>query len=323
MKAIVHDRYGSPDVLELRDVDKPSVRDDDVRVRVRAVSLNPYDWHFLTGLPYIGRVSMGLFKPKHGRLGADLSGEVEAVGKNITEFGPGDQVYGEVDCGALAEYACVSEDAIVPKPEALTFEQAASVPMVGLTALQGLRDVGRLRSGQTVLINGASGGVGTMAVQIARSMDANVTGVCSSRNVELVRSLGADKVIDYTQEDFTRGGQHYDLVFDLIGNRTLSECRRTLRPKGTYVSCFGQPDNRWLGPMGQLLTMSVLSPFVSHRLVTWVTKMSKDDLLELNSLIEERKIKPVVDTVYPLSEVVEAMRHLERGHAKGKIVVRV
>ncbi len=240
MKAIVYDKYGSPDVLQLQEIDKPVVNDDDVLVRVRAASVNPYDWHFLTGLPYIGRISFGLFKPNVDGLGADLAGQVEAVGNNVTQFRPGDEVFGEVDgeapgkpmleLGSFAEYVCVSEDSVVLKPADLTFEQAAAVPMAGLTALLGLRDKGRIEPGQKVLINGASGGVGTFAVQIARSFGAEVTGVCSTRNVDMVRSIGADHVIDYTREDFTRGGQRYDLMLDNVGNRSLSECRCVLNP---------------------------------------------------------------------------------------------
>lgn len=323
MKAIVYDKYGSPDVLQLREVDKPVLNDNEVLVRIRAASLNPYDWHFMTGLPYVGRISMGLLKPKCSGLGADLAGEVEAVGKNVAQFRPGDEVYGEVIGGAFAEYACVSEEAVAHKPANLTFEQAAAAPMVGLTALQGLRDIGRIAPGREVLINGASGGVGTFAVQIAKVFGAEVTGVCSTRNVDLVRSIGADQVVDYTQADFTRGTQRYDLMFDLVGNRSLSECRRVLSRKGIYVACFGQPDHRWLGPMGRLLGMAMLSPFVSHELVTWVTKLSKDDLLHLKELLEAGKVTPVIDRMYPLSEVPDALRYLEEGHARGKVVINV
>jgi NADPH:quinone reductase-like Zn-dependent oxidoreductase len=322
LKAIVCEKYGAADVLKLDEVDEPVVDDDHILVRIRAASLNPYDWHLLTGLPYVGRLSMGLLKPKCIGLGADLAGEVEALGKNVTEFRPGDEIFGGITSGAFAEYACVSEDSMAPKPANLTFEQAAALPMVGLTALQGLRDVGGIQPGQRVLINGASGGVGTLAVQVAKSFGAEVFGVCSARNVELVRSIGADHVIDYTQEDFTRGDQRYDLMFDLVGNRTLSECRRVLSPKGVYVSCFGRPDRRWLGPMAQLLQMAVLSPFVSHKLVTWVAKPSKKDLFELKDLVETGKVKPVIDRTYTLNEVPEAIRYLEQGHARGKVVIR-
>ncbi|NOQ84101.1 MAG: zinc-binding dehydrogenase [Myxococcales bacterium] len=323
MKAIVYEKYGTPDVLRLDEVDKPVAGDDDVLVRIRAASLNPYDWHFLTGLPYVGRLSMGVLRPKCSRLGADLAGEVEAVGKNVTRFRPGDEVFGEITSGAFAEYAIVPEDSLAPKPTALTFQQAAAIPMVGFTALQGLRDLGRIGRGKTVLINGASGGVGTFAVQIAKSFGAEVTGACSAKNVELVLSLGADHVVDYTKQDFTRGGQRYDLMLDLIGNRSLSECRRALTPKGVYVSCFGLPDRKWLGPMLRLLAMVVLSPFVSQDLVTWVAKPTKEDLLELKELIEAQKVTPVIDRTYGLSEVPDAIRYLERGHARGKVVISV
>ena len=322
MKAIVFHEYGAPDdVLELQETDKPIVEDDELLVRIRAASLNPYDWHFVTGLPYIARMQFGLLKPKANSLGADLVGQVEEVGKNVTQFRPGDEVLGEVETGSFAQYACVSEESAVPKPGNLTFEQAASVPMAGLTALQGLRDKGRIQPGQKVLINGASGGVGTFAVQIAKSFGAEVTGVCSTRNVDMVRSIGADHVVDYTQEDFTRSGRRYDLMFDLVGNHSPSECRRALNPKGTYIASFGQPDHRWLGPLAQLLRMLLLSPFVSQKLVTFVAKPNKKDLHILKEFIETGKVTPVIDRTYTLSEVPEAIRYLEEGHAQGKVVI--
>jgi len=333
MRAITFDRYGSPDVLRLRDIDKPAVRNDGVLVRVRAASVNPYDWHFLTGLPYLARPSFGLLKPKVGGLGADLAGQVEAVGKDVTRLIPGDAVFGEVDgevpgkpvleLGSCAEYVCVSEDSVVLKPANLTFEQAAAVPMAGLTALQGLRDRGRIEAGQKVLINGASGGVGTFAVQIARSSGAEVTGVCSTRNVDMVRSIGADHVIDYTQSDFTRGAQRYDLMLDNVGNRSLGECRRVLARRGVYLSSFGQPDNRWLGPLGRLLKMLALSPFVSHEMVALTVKRTREDLLFLKELLEAGQVTPVIDRTYPLGEVPEAIRYLEEGHAQGKVIITV
>jgi len=323
MRAIVYFKYGSPDVLELKEIDKPIVKDDDVLVRVRAASVNPYDWHFMTGLPYLGRLQFGLLKPKANGLGADLAGLVEAVGKNVTRFSPGDEVFGEVETGGFAEYLCVSEDAAVLKPANLTFEQAAAVPMGALTALQGLRDHGQMKPGHMVLINGASGGVGTFAIQIAKSFGAEVTGVCSARNMDMVRSIGADQVVDYTQEDFTRSGQRYDLMFDNVGNRSLSECRRALKPNGIYLASFGQPEHLWLGPLAQLLKMMVLSPFVSHKLRTFVTTPNIEDLLLMRELLEAGKIKPVIDRSYPLSEVPEAIRYLEEGHARGKVVITV
>jgi len=323
MRAIVYFKYGSPDVLELKEIDKPIVKDHDVLVRVRAASVNPYDWHFMTGLPYLGRLQFGLLKPKANGLGADLSGQVEAVGKDVTRFRPGDEVYGEVATGALAEYVCVPEDGAVMKPTNLTFEQAAAVPMGALTALQGLRDHGRIEQGQQVLINGASGGVGTFAIQIAKSFGAEVTGVCSTRNEDLVRSIGADRVFDYTREDFTEAGQRYDLMLDNVGNRSLSECRRVLRPKGVYLSSFGQPENLWLGPVAQLLKMMALSPFVSQNMRSFVATPRQEDLLLMNELLEAGKVTPVIDRTYPLTEVAEAFRYLAEGHARGKVVITV
>jgi NADPH:quinone reductase-like Zn-dependent oxidoreductase len=333
VKAITLDRYGSPDVLQLEDIDKPVVRDDDVLVRVHAASANALDWHFMTGLPYFLRMQSGLLKPNVNRLGVDLAGQVEAVGKGVTRLRPGDEVYGAVDeeapgkampeLGSFAEYVCVSEGSVVPKPANLTFEQAAAVSVAGLTALQGLRDMGRIRTGQKVLINGASGGVGTFAVQIAKSFRAEVTGVCSTTNVDMVRSIGADQVIDYTREDFTHGGQRYDLLLDNVGNRSPSECRRALKPDGVYVASFGRPERRWLGPAPELLKMFVLAPFVSQKMVTWVTKPNNEDLLTLSGLLEAGKVTPVIDRTYTLSEAPEAMRYLEEGHARGKVVITV
>ena len=314
MKAIVYERYGSPDVLELRDVEKPSVTDDGVLVRVRAASTNPYDWHFMRGKPYFARLMFGLFKPKAHGLGADLAGEVEAVGKDVTRFRPGDAVFGEA-AGAFAEYTCVPEGTLALKPANLSFEQAAAVPMGGVTALQGLRDRGKIRAGQRVLILGASGGVGTFAVQIAKSFGAEVTGVCSTRNVERVRKIGADHVVDYTREDFTRSGARYDLLLDTIGNRSLRECRRVLQPKAVYVHVGGR--------MARVLALPIVSPFVSQTLVQLIAKRNKDDLEILSRLIEAGKITPVIDRTYPLSEVPTAIRYLEGGHARGKVVITV
>jgi len=314
MKAIVYERYGSPDVLELRDVEKPSVTDDGVLVRVRAASTNPYDWHFMRGKPYFARLMFGLFKPKAHGLGADLAGEVEAVGKDVTRFRPGDAVFGEA-AGAFAEYTCVPEGTLALKPANLSFEQAAAVPMGGVTALQGLRDRGKIRAGQKVLVLGASGGVGTFAVQIAKSFGAEVTGVCSTRNVERVRKIGADHVVDYTREDFTRSGARYDLLLDTIGNRSLRECRRVLSPKAVYVHVGGR--------MARVLALPIVAPFVSQSLVQLIAKRNKDDLEILKGLIEAGKITPVIDRTYPLSEVPTAIRYLEGGHARGKVVITV
>jgi NADPH:quinone reductase-like Zn-dependent oxidoreductase len=323
MKAIVRDKYGPPDVLELREIDKPVVGDDDVLVRVRAASLNAYDWHSMTGLPYFSRLQMGLRKPKVGVLGVDLAGQVEAVGKNVTQFRPGDEVFGEFTGGTCAEYVSVPEDALALAPINLTFEQAAAVPLAALTALQALRDKGRVRPGQKVLINGASGGVGPFAVQIAKSFGADVTGVCSTRNLEMVRSIGADHVIDYTQEDFARGEHRYDMMLDNVGNRSLSDCRRVMERKGVYVASFGRPHRRWVGPLPYLLKMLLLSPFVSQKLVVWVAKEKKEDLLILKELLEAGKITPVIDRTYPLSETPEAMRYLAGGHARAKLVITI
>ncbi len=314
MKAIVYERYGSPDVLEFRDVEKPGVTDDGVLVRIRAASTNPYDWHFMRAKPLFTRAMFGWFRPKDHRLGADLAGEVEAVGKDVTRFRPGDAVFGE-GAGAFAEYACVPERWLAKKPANLSFEQAAAVPMAGITALQGLRDSGKIRAGQKVLILGASGGVGTFAVQIAKSFGAEVTGVCSTKNVEMVRKIGADHVVDYTREDFTRGGARYDLLLDTVGSRSLRACRRVLAPKAVYVHVGGR--------MARVLTLPIVSPFASQSLVQLIAKRNKDDLEILTGLIEAGKVTPVIDRTYTLSEVPDAIGYLEEGHARGKIVITV
>ena len=324
MKAIVYHEYGSPDVLELQEIDKPVVKDDEVLVRVHAASANPYDWHFMTGLPYFMRLQAGLRKPRKATvMGADMAGQVEAVGKNVEQFRPGDEVFAGVETGCFAEYACVSEELLGMKPANLTFEQAAAAPMAAGTALQGLRDKGQIQPGQKVLIIGASGGVGTFAVQIAKAFGAEVTGVCSTRNVDMVRSIGADHVIDYTQKDFTRGEHRYDLMLDLVGNHSPSKCRGVLNPKGVYIASFGQPDHLWLGPLAQLLRMLVMSLFVSQKMTTFTAKENKEDLVVLQELIEAGKVTPVIDRTYPLSEVPEAIRYLEEGHTQGKVVITV
>jgi len=320
LKAITYHRYGSPDVLEFQEVDEPVAKDDEVLVRVRAVSVNPRDWHFMRGLPYVVR-PFGLRSPKDGVLGSDVAGQIEAVGRNVTRFRPGDEVFADVLTGGFAEYTGVSEDFLGLKPANLTFEQAAAVPLAALTALQGLRDHGRIRPGQKVLIIGASGGVGTFAVQIAKSFGADVTGVCSTRNLDMVRSLGADHVIDYTQEDFTQRGQKYDLILQLAGTRSPSDCRRALTPKGTLLLSSGESSGRWIGPIGRIIKALVLSPFVSQRLAPFEAKRSREDLQILKELIEAGKVTPVIDRTYSLSEVPEAIRHLEEGHARGKIVI--
>jgi NADPH:quinone reductase-like Zn-dependent oxidoreductase len=322
MKAITQDRYGSPDVLELKSIDKPLVGDDDLLVRVHAAAVDAGVWHLMRGVPYIVRMAFGLRKPKKNVLGADMAGQVEAVGKNVTQFQPGDEVYAEVDTGSFAEYTCAPEAVVGLKPANLTFEQAAAVPLSANTALQGLRDRGQVRPGQKVLINGASGGVGTFAVQIAKWLGAEVTGVCSTTNVDLVRSIGADHVIDYTREDFTKSGQRYDMILDLVGNHSTSDFRRALTPKGTLVLSSGN-GGRWLGPMGRIINALVLSPFVGQRLRPLVATRSKENLVALKELMESGRVTPVIDRTYPLGETPEAIRYVEQGHARGKVVILV
>ena len=316
MKAIVYHEYGSPDVLRFEEVEKPIPKDDEVLIKVRAASVNPVDRLF-RGRPYLVRIKIGLSKPKDTRLGRDVSGVVEAVGKNVTQFRPGDEVFGTCS-GAYAEYACASESAIVMKPDNVTFEQAASVPIAGLTALQALRDKGQLEPGQKVLINGASGGVGTFAVQIAKSFGADVTGVCSTGNIDMVRSIGADATIDYTREDFTKGSQRYDLIFDCISNHSLSACRRVLNPNGRFV-IVGASKVRT--SLTHALKGLVLTRVVSQKFVLSIARLRKDDLIILSDLMQAGKITPVIDRTYPLSEAPEAFQHLETGHAKGKVVI--
>lgn len=324
MKAIAYHAYGSPDVLDLEDVEQPIVKDDEVLVRVRAASPNPYDWHFMRGLPYFMRLTVsGVRKPKKSVLGSDIAGQVETVGKDVTRFQPGDEVFANVGSGGFAEYTCVPENLLSLKPTNLTFEQAAAVPLAAMTALQGLRDAGKLQSGQKVLIIGASGGVGTFAVQIAKTFGAHVTGVCSTRNLDMVRSLGADDVIDYTTDDFTQADPKYDLVLQLAGTHSPADLRRVLTPKGTLVLCSGDSEGRWIGPVDRILKAVALSPFVSQSLGTFVMKPSTKDLEFLRELIEADELKPVIDRTYSLSEVPEAIRYLEEGHVRGKIAITV
>jgi NADPH:quinone reductase-like Zn-dependent oxidoreductase len=306
--------------LEFSEVDRPVAGDDDVLIRVSAASVNPYDWHYMRGEPYLARFEMGR-KPKKTNLGVDVAGTVESVGGNVTEFGPGDEVFGVCE-GSFAEYAIGSEATLALKPANLTFEQAGAVALAGFTALQGLRDWGKLRAGQRLLINGAAGGVGTFAVQIAKAMGAEVTGVCSTPNLEMVQSIGADHVLDYTKEDFTVECRGYDLMFDIIGNHSLSKCRRVLTSKGTYVM-IGGPKGRWIRPMERLLQLLILSPFVSQAMVSRTARWSKDDLCELARLLEAGEVTPVIDRTYPLSAVAEAITYLEEGHARGKVVIEV
>jgi NADPH:quinone reductase-like Zn-dependent oxidoreductase len=317
MKAIVYHSYGSPDVLKCEEIEKPTPADDEVLIKVRAAAVNPADRLF-RGTSYIVRILTGLRKPKDTRLGRDVAGQVEAVGENVTQFKPGDEVFGSCR-GAFAEYVCTSERAVVVKPDNVTFEQAASVPVAAITALQGLRDKGRIQPGQKVLINGAAGGVGTFAVQIAKSFGVDVTGVCSTRNVEMVRSIGADRVIDYTQEDFTKGTQRYDLIFDCVGNHSLSACRRVLNPNGICILA-GAPHKVWT-VLIRVLKALVLSRFVSQKFVMFIARRSKEDLTMMHELMEAGKVTPVIDRRYRLSEVPEAIRYLEEGHARGKVVI--
>lgn len=319
MKAVVYKRYGPPDVLQLQSVREPVPGDDEVLVKIHAAATNPLDWHFMRAAPFIIRFISGLLKPRHQILGADIAGQVEAVGANVKQFRVGDEVYGEISRGGFAEYVCVPEDKLVLKPTNLSFEQAAAVPVAGLTALQCLRDQGQIHPGQKVLINGASGGVGTFAVQIAKSFRAVVTGVCSTRNVDRVRSIGADQVIDYTREDFTQTGQLYDLVFDNIGNRSIADIKRILGPNGTYLLNAYSP-----ALMLQLMLRSGKSKAGGQTMRnTDITKANQSDLKFLKALLEAGKVVSVIDKVYPLSEVADAIRYLEEGHARGKVVITV
>jgi NADPH:quinone reductase-like Zn-dependent oxidoreductase len=307
MKAIVGDRFGPPEVLELREIDEPQAGDDDVLVRVHAASVNPADWYAMAGTPWVARMQMGLRNPKTGRLGLDLAGRVTAVGGNVTRFKPGDEVFG-AGTGTLAESVAVPETALVLKPANLSFEQAAAVPVAALTALQGLRDKGRIQPGQKVLINGASGGVGTFAVQLAKALGAEATGVCSSRNVDMVGSLGADRVIDYTREDFTRSDRRYDLLLDVAGSRSWSECRRVLTPQATLVMVGAPKGSRLLGPLGHIGKVRLASLRASQKVV-------------LQELLAAGTVTPVVERSYPLSEAADAFRSLGEGHAQGKLVI--
>ncbi|MBI5303004.1 MAG: NAD(P)-dependent alcohol dehydrogenase [Chloroflexi bacterium] len=323
MKAIVYTKYGSPDVLELKEVEKPTPLDDEVLIKVHAASVNAYDWHFLTADIFLLRLmGGGLLKPKNTRLGADIAGRVEAVGRNVKQFQLGDEVFGDIGAfgnGSFAEYVSVPERALTLKPANLSFEEAAAVPMAALTALQGLRDEGQIHPGQKVLIQGASGGVGTFAVQIANSFGAQVTAVCSTRNFDQARSLGADHVIDYTKEDFTKNGQQYDLILAANGYHPLSAYKRALTPKGIYVMAGGSPT--------QIFQAMLLGTWMSEnggrKLGGFTAKANQKDLLFMKELLEAGKVKPVMDRCYPLSETAEALRYLGAGHARGKVVITV
>ena len=326
MKAITYYKYGPPNVLKLEEIEKPVPKDDQVLIRIHAASVNPLDWHYVRGVPLMIRAGAGLRNPKEPRIGVDFAGVVEAVGKDITQFKTSDEVYG-TRTGAFAEYVCKVEKTLALKPVNLTFEQAAAVPVAACTALQGLRDKGQIQPGQKVLINGAAGGVGTFSVQIAKAFGAEVTGVCSTRNVEMVRSLGADRVIDYTQEDFTQSGQRYDLILDNAGNRSLSDFRRVLTPNGTLVFNGGGPlsasQGRLLGPMVNSIRATMLAWFINQKVATFLASVTKEDLTFLKELIEAGKVTPVIDRTYPLSETAEAIRYLEDGHARAKVVVTI
>ena len=324
MKAIVYTKYGPPDVLNLEEVREPTPRDDEVLIKVHAASANARDWRLLRADPFLVRLNLGLLKPKHNTLGSDIAGRVEAVGGNVKQFQPGDEVFGDLSGGGFggggfAEYVCASEDALALKPASLTFEEAAAAPMAAVTALQGLRDKGRIQPGQKVLINGASGGVGTFAVQIAKSFGAEVTGVCSTRKSDMVRSIGADHVIDYTQEDFTRNGQCYDLILAVNGYRPISDYKRALNAKGIYVMVGGST--------AQIFQALLLGPWMSmtgsKKMGALSAKPDQEDLVFVKELVEAGKVMPVIDRRYPLSEVGEALRYLEEGHAGGKVVITV
>jgi len=323
MKAIRYRCYGSPEVLELAEVAKPTPADDEVLVKVHAASVNPLDWHYMRGKPYIMRLSSGIGRPADPRFGVDFAGTVEAVGKNVQRFKPGDEVFGGKS-GALAEYVTVREDrALVLKPASISFDEAAAVPIAAITALQAVRDKGQVEPGQKVLVNGASGGVGTFAVQIAKSYGAEVTGVSSTRNVELVRSLGADHVIDYKQQDFTRGAQRYDVIIDNVGNHPLLAYRRVLEPDGIVVMVGGPSDDPWIGPLARPIRAALLSPFVSQRFAMLMAELNPEDIGVLRDLLAAGKLKPVIDRRYTLPEVPTAIAYLEEGRARGKVVIAV
>jgi NADPH:quinone reductase-like Zn-dependent oxidoreductase len=323
MKAIVYRCYGGPEVLKFEDIAKPIAADDRVLVKVHAASVNPLDWHYMQGKPYIVRPMAGIGKPESIRMGTDFAGTVETVGKSVTHYKPGDEVFGDRD-GAFGEYVSVAEKgAMALKPTNMTMEQAAAVPIAGLTALQALRDKGKIQAGQKVLINGASGGVGTFAVQIAKTYGADVTGVCSTRNVAMVKSIGADHVIDYTKEDFTQGSARYDLIIDNVGNHALSEYRHVLTPNGALVIVGGPSDNLWLGPLTTTAKAYFVAPFVSQKLIFMLAQTNKDDLNVLREMMEAGKLTPVIDRRYPLAETAQAISYLEQGHAKGKVIIAV
>jgi NADPH:quinone reductase-like Zn-dependent oxidoreductase len=321
MQAIVYDHYGPPSALQLAEIATPTPAESEVLIRVRAASVNPYDWHFLRGTPYGFRFMTGLRQPKDHQLGVDLAGEVESIGSQVKQFKPGDAVFG-MGRGAFAEFARAPETSLALKPANVTFEQAASVPIAALTALQGLRDHAHLQPGQKVLINGAAGGVGTYAVQFARVLGADVTGVCSTRNVDMVRALGANHVVDYTQADFTQSAERCDILLDCIGNHPLQASRRVLNPKGIYIGVGGQ-SGKWVAPMDRAIRARLLTRFVSQRLQFMMAKPSQPDLNLIAGWMATGKVTPAIDRTYKLSEVPEAISYLEEGHARGKVVITV
>jgi NADPH:quinone reductase-like Zn-dependent oxidoreductase len=330
MKAVRYYSYGAPDVLQVADVDIPPIGDDEILVSVRAASISPLDWHFIRGLPYLVRPNTGLRKPKFTSVGGELAGVVEKVGRDVTKFKPGDEVFGgrgeklDEHGGAFAEYAVVSPAAMLArKPVEWTFEQAAAIPVSGVSALQALRDKAKVHTGQTVLVNGAAGGMGTFTVQLAKAFGAEVTGVCGTGNVELVRSLGADEVIDYTKDDFTTSGKRYDVLIDNAASRSLGETKRVLAPKGVHVHIGLASTGNWFGPARRPLAMFVRNPFVSRRLVPFLGANSSDDLDVLRGLVDEGRLKPTIDRTYSLAETAEAIRYVETGHARAKVVITV
>jgi len=320
MRAVVHTRYGPPEVLGLAEREKPALTEDGLLVRVRAASINAMDWYFLTGIPYPARMMSGLLRPARDIPGVDFAGTVEAVGASVTRFRPGDEVFGGAR-GTLAEYVTVAERRVARKPAGVTFEQAAAVPVAGLTALQGLRDKGQVRAGQDVLVNGASGGVGTFAVQIAKALGARVTAVCRTDKVEVARSIGADDVVDFTRDDFTRSGRRYDVLFDVAGSRSWSECRRVLKPEAIWILAGGPRTNPWTGPVAHLVGTLLASAGRRPKVTAFMAKLDARDLGVLGGLLESGKVTPVIDHCYPLGEAAAAFRHFGAGHPQGKIVV--
>lgn len=323
MNAIVQPAYGSTAVLRFEQVERPALGDGEVLVRVRAAGVCKGDVHLLTGTPYLVRLAFGVLRPRRRIAGQEMAGTVEAVGANVTALKPGDEVYGQMPGGAFAEYVCAPADLFAPKPANLTFEEAAAVPISAMTALQGLRDIGQLEPGQKVLINGASGGVGTFAVQIAKALGAKVTAVCSTRHVDKVRSLGADRVIDYTREDFAQGPERYDVMLDLVGNRALADCRAVLEPQGVFVSSAGSPGGNWIGPIVWMLKVMLAGMSGSQKMTSLMARPRQEDLLFLRSLIEAGKVTPVIERRYALRDTAEAMGHVAEGHSQGKTVIFV